>query len=134
MTQSVKKPDMIISPKQVRPDSNLHKHRRSQVGQDFDQVYQKEIRKNQGIHFSAHASKRLESRQISLTPMQHQRLERAISQAENKGVKDSLILLNRLALIVNVKNRTVVTAMEESQMDGADFTNIDSAMIINENT
>jgi flagellar operon protein len=125
---------MIISPKQIRPGSNLDKPHPSKVGQDFEQVYKKEIRKNQGLHFSAHASKRLESRQINLTQLQHQKLEKAVSQAENKGVKDSLILLNRLALIVNVKNRTVVTAIDESQMDGGVFTNIDSAMIINENT
>ena len=74
----------------------------------------------------------MESRQISLTEQQHQKLEQAVSNAENKGVKDSLILLNRLALIVNVKNRTVITAIDENQMNGGVFTNIDSAMIISE--
>jgi len=132
MTNSIKKPDMIISPNQVRSDSNLKKHHPSKVGQDFEKIYQSEVQKNQSLRFSAHASKRLESRQISLTEQQHQKLEQAVTQAENKGVKDSLILLNRLALIVNVKNRTVVTAIEENQMNGGVFTNIDSAMIISE--
>mgnify|MGYP003346910835 CR=1 FL=1 len=56
------------------------------------------------------------------------RLERAVGQAEAKGAKDSLILLDELALVVSVQNRTVVTAMDESSSKEHVFTNIDSVV------
>ena len=47
-----------------------------------------------------------------------------------KGIKESLVLVDQLAFIVNIPNNTVVTAM--SQKDAAEniFTNIDGAVII----
>lgn len=81
------------------------------------------------IQFSKHASKRLEQRGLEIDAGRMARLDRAMGQAEAKGAKDSLILLDELALVVSVQNRTVVTAMDEQSSKEHVFTNIDSVVI-----
>ncbi|KPV60674.1 flagellar biosynthesis protein [Paenibacillus sp. A3] len=85
---------------------------------------------NQLVRFSHHAEERLRQRGIQLGPEQLVKLNTAIDKAASKGAKDSLMLINDTALIVNIKNRTVVTAMDGASMKDNVFTQIDSAMII----
>ena len=82
-----------------------------------------------GLHFSKHATKRLEQRGMDMDAARMERLERAVGQAAEKGSKDSLILLDELALVVSVQNRTVVTAVDEASRKEHVFTNIDSVVI-----
>jgi len=81
------------------------------------------------VKFSSHASTRLKSRNIDITPEIMGKLEKAVSGAANKGAKDSLILMKDLAFIVNIPNRTVITAMDGESLKENVFTNIDSAVI-----
>ena len=81
------------------------------------------------IQFSKHAAQRLEQRGLEMDAGRLARLERAVGQAEAKGSRDSLILLDELALVVSVQNRTVVTAMDEQSSKEHVFTNIDSVVI-----
>ncbi len=84
-----------------------------------------------GVKFSQHALNRLQSRNINLTPDELEKLNRAVDKAAGKGARESLILFdNKLALVVSVKNRTVITAMNEESIRENVFTNIDSAVII----
>jgi flagellar operon protein len=83
-----------------------------------------------GIKFSAHATQRLRERQISFDPETLSRMNDAISKADSKGVQDTLMLTDKAALIVNVPNRTVITAMDRNNLSGNVFTNIDGAVII----
>jgi flagellar operon protein len=92
----------------------------------FDKVLQKEL--NQ-LTFSKHAQQRLETRHIELSDHDMSTLEQAVDRAAQKGGRDSLILLRDLAFIVNVPNRTVVTAMDGERLSENVFTNIDSAVI-----
>lgn len=85
---------------------------------------------SQGLKFSAHATQRLRDRQISFDPEMMTKMNDAINKAEAKGVQDTLILTDKAALIVNVPNRTVVTAMDKNNLNGNIFTNIDGAVII----
>lgn len=85
----------------------------------------------QPLRFSKHATERLEQRQIMLTAADVTRLSQAVDNAASKGARDSLILLNRTAFVVNVPNRTVITAVDEDHMRENVFTNIDSAVILN---
>lgn len=82
------------------------------------------------LRFSKHASMRLENRGISLSDEQSERLASGVKKAGEKGINDSLVLVDSLAFIVNVPNKTVVTAMEQSEADENIFTNIDGAVII----
>jgi flagellar operon protein len=83
----------------------------------------------QGITFSNHAQERLRSRGISLSPTDMEKLEEAVESVAKKGGKDSLVLVGDAALVVSVKNRTVVTALDRESMRGNVFTNIDSAVL-----
>jgi flagellar operon protein len=81
------------------------------------------------LKFSAHAQARLKSRNIDMTPEMMQKLDTAVSGAQKKGAKDSLVLLSNTAFIVNIASRTVVTAMDGDNIREKLFTNIDSAVI-----
>jgi flagellar operon protein len=80
------------------------------------------------VKFSAHAQERLTRRQLS--PSEMLELSKAVDRAEEKGARESLVLLRDLALVVSIKNRTVITAVEGSRMKENIFTNIDSAVIL----
>jgi len=82
-----------------------------------------------GLSFSRHATKRLEQRGLEMDETRLDRLEQAVGRAAEKGSRDSLILLDELALVVSVHNRTVVTAMDETTSKEHVFTNIDSVVI-----
>lgn len=79
------------------------------------------------LRFSKHASERLASRNIELTEEQRERLSGGVEKASRKGIRDSLVMVDNMAFIVNVTNRTVVTAVGEG--DDRIFTNIDGAII-----
>ncbi len=82
------------------------------------------------LKFSKHASGRLEDRNISLSEEQMERLVSGTKKAGEKGIQESLVLVDQLAFIVNVKNNTVVTAMEQGESTENIYTNIDGAVII----
>lgn len=96
----------------------------------FDQILKDKIASNEQIKFSKHASMRLNSRNIVLTDEQMAKIKNGIEKAEKKGIKDSLVLMDEIALVVNVKKRIVVTAMDSNQTEDAVFTNIDGAVIV----
>ena len=57
------------------------------------------------------------------------RLQAGAEKAGEKGIRDSLVIVDQLAFIVNVPNRTVVTAMDSTATDENIFTNINGAVI-----
>ena len=84
------------------------------------------VRSNELV-FSKHANERLLSRNIDLSDSQLERLQNGTRRAEAKGIKESLVVVDNLAFIVNVRNNTVITAVNEK--DDKIFTNIDGAVI-----
>ncbi len=114
---------------------------------EFDQVFEKALDKGkavsnlnalddalghvkQPLKFSAHASQRMRDRKINLDQATVARVSEAVDKAEAKGVDDTLVLTGDAALIVNVKNRTVITALDRNSLLGNVFTNIDGAVIV----
>ncbi|MFZ4403377.1 MAG: TIGR02530 family flagellar biosynthesis protein [Pseudobdellovibrionaceae bacterium] len=82
------------------------------------------------MKFSNHAVERMRMRGISFNPQDIQRLNEAVDRAAAKGSKNSLILMNESALIVSVKNNTVVTVMDKNALKENVFTNIDSTIVM----
>ena len=80
------------------------------------------------VQLSKHAAMRLSDRELSLSGEQIKRVEGAITKANEKGIRDSLVLVDDMALIVNVKSKTVITAMNQS--NDHVFSNIDGAVIV----
>jgi flagellar operon protein len=108
------------------PEKNIKKN--PEAAGEFDKVLSDQIK--QPLKFSAHANQRLTDRKINLGPELLARVNDAIDKAAAKGVEDTLVLTSDAALIVNVPNRTVITAMDRNAMAGNVFTNIDGAVIV----
>lgn len=82
------------------------------------------------LKVSGHAQTRLQSRNIDMNRDQWERVIGGVEKAAQKGAKESLVLLDEVALVVSVKNRTVITAVEKEKLKENVFTNIDSAVIV----
>ena len=82
------------------------------------------------LKFSNHAIERMQSRGISYSPADMNRLGAAVQKAAAKGSKDTLVLMDNSALIVSVKNNTVVTVMDKNALKENVFTNIDSTIVM----
>ena len=98
------------------------------TGTNFDALLRDKMAP-ESIKFSRHAIERMQSRGIAFNPQQLQRLETAIEQVNTKGGRESLVMLDDTALVVSVKNDTVVTVVSKDQLKNNVFTNIDSAVI-----
>ena len=91
---------------------------------------QKSAEETGDLKFSKHAALRLADRNITLTQEQLGRLNDGARKAGQKGIVDSLVIVDRLAFIVNVPNNTVVTAMDSTETTDNIFTNINGAVIM----
>jgi flagellar operon protein len=117
---------------QVQPSRGSTKPTRSATkGQEqFAEVLQRaEANEPALIRFSSHAQRRIQQRAIPFGQSEMRRLEEAVEKAESKGARDSLILMDELALIVNVKNRVVVTAIDPASRQENVFTHIDTVVM-----
>lgn len=99
-------------------------------GRSFQEILESTELRNDGVRFSKHAAQRLSTRNIELTNDQMERLQEGAVKASQKGIRESLVLVDQLAFIVNIPNHTVVTAMQQNETDEQIFTNIDGAVII----
>lgn len=103
---------------------------RSTPKSTFSDVLRGEVARGENVRFSAHAQQRLDSRAIRLTPDDQDRISRAVDQAAAKGARESLLLMDGVALVVSVPNRTVITALGTNESDNTVITNIDSAVVV----
>lgn len=83
-----------------------------------------------GVEFSKHAVNRVVERNIDLSDSSLDRLGEGMRIAQQKGLNDTLILIDRTAFIVNVKNNKVITTVNGDELRGNAFTNIDGAVIV----
>ena len=99
-------------------------------GLSFEEIWkQKTGEINSELRFSKHASNRLADRNLILSDNQLSRLTEGARKAGEKGIKESLVMVDQLAFIVNVPSNTVITAMDQTQANENVFTNIDGAVI-----
>lgn len=99
-------------------------------GKSFQEILESTHSSSREVKFSRHAAQRLSDRNIELTQNQKERLQEGTAKASRKGIRESLVLVDQLAFIVNIPNNTVVTAMQQNETDENIFTNIDGAVII----
>lgn len=93
-------------------------------GVDFGKILEDKLK------LSGHAQTRLQSRDIQLGKEEWDRVLSGVDRAAQKGAKESLVLLDDVALVVSVRNRTVITAVDKANLKENVFTNIDSAVIV----
>ncbi|ARU42645.1 MAG: TIGR02530 family flagellar biosynthesis protein [Armatimonadota bacterium] len=82
------------------------------------------------LKVSGHAATRMQSRDIQLDGAQWERVLNGVDRAAEKGAKESLVMIDDVALVVSVRNRTVITAVDQQSLKENVFTNIDSAVIV----
>ncbi|SFB66745.1 TIGR02530 family flagellar biosynthesis protein [Butyrivibrio sp. YAB3001] len=125
--------DQYLNPKVPKSDNNKNilkgEDSFASILSKAKESADKNIVADSGVRFSKHAANRLNDRNIELSMEQMNRLNQGAKQAGEKGIKDSLILVDQLAFIVNVPNKTVVTAMDQTENNSNVFTNIDGAVI-----
>jgi flagellar operon protein len=114
----------------VQGQSGIGGHSQVPVKKHADVLFSDVLKeKVNELKFSAHAQTRIKSRNIDLTAGRMEKLQNAVTTAKAKGASNSLILFPDAAFIVNIPNRTVVTAMDGENIRDNIFTNIDSTVI-----
>ncbi|WP_240452245.1 TIGR02530 family flagellar biosynthesis protein [Virgibacillus sp. YIM 98842] len=95
----------------------------------FKEILAKE---QQELKISKHAEARLQARNISINEKQWKTIEQKMQEAKQKGITDSLVVMNEAALLVSTKNNTVITALDKDEAKSRIFTNINGTILINE--
>ncbi|GEM_PF-136570 len=97
----------------------------------FGKLLQSKIASADGIKLSGHAADRVRQRGLNVTQTDLTNLSEAVTKADAKGAKDTLFLMGDNAFLVNIKNRVVVTVIDQQKLKDDIFTNIDSVAIVN---
>ena len=95
---------------------------------DFQKLLQNNINDKKEVKISAHAQKRMVERDMKLQARDINLINKAMDDLKEKGAKESLMLYKDMALIASVENRTIITALQNKEVDIV--TNIDSTIII----
>jgi flagellar operon protein len=130
-------PDPITEVQKPQGQVDVDRLRRAQQplptnsSPSFAEVLTKQVKQTTAdVRFSTHAMDRLRSRNILLTSEDSMRLRGAVDKVAQKGSRESLVLMDNLAFVVSVNNRTVITAVDGSNLRENVFTNIDSAILV----
>ena len=100
-----------------------------QTGTSFQEVLEQEAQTTE-LSFSRHAAGRVAERGIEISQTGLERLEEGLRMARDKGLNDTLILMDGSAFIVSAQSGTVITAMPSQELNGRVFTNIDGTVIL----
>lgn len=115
---------------QIKSNSRVQTSGKTQSFGDILNRKSEQVSQGSELKFSKHASGRLAVRNIELNDIQKSRLADGMQKAGEKGIKDSLVIMDQLAFIVNVPSNTVITAMDQTESKDNIFTNIDGAVIV----
>ena len=96
----------------------------------FKEILEQKISEESKLSFSKHAVNRVVERNVDVSSANLERLNEGGRLAEEKGLKEPLILVDSTAYVVNLKNNKVVTVVSDESLKGAIFTNIDGTVMI----
>ena len=82
------------------------------------------------VEFSNHAVSRVAQRSIDVSDENLERLNEGVRIAQEKGLGDTLILIDRTAFLVNARNNKVITTVDGEDLKGNVFTNIEGTVIV----
>ena len=125
VNQKINRLTVIEAPKKQEEKSNLEEIPKES---DFKEIFDSKLK---DLKISGHAAKRLKERNLEMDPVEYLKLKEAVSQLKKKGGNDSLVITGKAAYIIDIKNKTIVTAMDKENMENNVFTKIDSTMVIN---
>jgi flagellar operon protein len=84
----------------------------------------------QTLTISKHAKQRMESRNIHISESRWAEMEAKLTEAKQKGLKESLVILDNAAFIVNANNGTIITAMDRAESKTKIFTNLTGTIVM----
>ena len=108
--------------------NSIKKQDTGKQGSTFKELFNEKCQENT-LSFSKHAVERIEQRNIDVTESVSSRLNEALVQAKDKGLKNVLVMIDSSAFIVNTLSNKVITAVNNSELKENIFTNIDGAVI-----
>lgn len=99
------------------------------TGAPFLSVLKQQLEAGSNTAFSKHAVSRVAERQIDVSTQNLERLNQGMQLAQQKGLRDALILIDEDAYIVNASAGKVIT-VDGQATKGSVFTNIDGTVIV----
>ncbi len=108
--------------------NSIKKQDSNKQGSTFKELFNEKCQENT-LSFSKHAAERIEQRNIDVTESVSSRLNEALVQAKDKGLKNVLVMIDSSAFIVNTISNKVITAVNNTELKENIFTNIDGAVI-----
>ncbi len=98
-------------------------------GTPFLSVLKHQLETGSNTAFSKHAVSRVAERNVDVSRQNLERLNQGMQLAQEKGLRDALILIDKDAYIVNALAGKVITVDSEASK-GSVFTNIDGTVIV----
>ncbi len=95
----------------------------------FKDIFNNKIKTRNEVSFSKHANERIEERNIEIDEEVTNKLNEAVGQAKDKGLRNVLVMIDNSAFIVSTLNNKVITAVNSDELKENIFTNIDGAVI-----
>ncbi len=126
MTRPIVTGNTVAAPQTTQSTQN---NQSAQSAASFLSVLQGQLEQNSSVAFSKHAVSRVHERQIDVSQQNLQRLDEGVRMAQEKGLREALILIDQNAYIVNAASGKVITVDAEATK-GSVFTNIDGTVII----
>ncbi|MGI6578181.1 MAG: TIGR02530 family flagellar biosynthesis protein [Eubacteriales bacterium] len=99
-------------------------------GRPFSEILAEKVKAESGVSFSKHAIQRVAQRNVDLGQASMERLREGLRLAAEKGLGETLILVDQTAFIVNARANRVITTVNGSDLKGNVFTNIEGTVII----
>lgn len=96
----------------------------------FSSTLQSVVDSDGEVNFSSHARERLERRGITLSGEELDRIRTGVNRAASAGARVSVLLMGPLAMVVGVRDRTVITVIRRDGLRENVFTQIDSAVFV----
>lgn len=82
------------------------------------------------LTFTKHAQLRVSERNINLSSVEIDKLNQAVNIAKQKGIDETLVLMDKNAFIISAKNNKVITAIAENNLKNNLITNIQGTVVI----
>ncbi|WP_257008149.1 TIGR02530 family flagellar biosynthesis protein [Bacillus sp. FJAT-45350] len=97
---------------------------------NFTDILKSKLDETNRLKISKHAEKRLKERQICLDGTTWNIIQEKVLEAKQKGIKDSLVVTDNVALVVSAQKNTVITVMNREEARTQIFTNINGTIIL----
>lgn len=120
----------IVTGAPIAPQTQNHSVQQGQQPSvPFLDVLRQQLEQGSNAAFSKHAVSRVAERQIDVSQPNLERLNHGMQLAQEKGLRDALILIDQNAYIVNAAAGKVITVSGQAA-EGSVFTNIDGTVIV----